>query len=246
MRASPPRSRSEPLRLHWRLFGLSDAARTVCVLFGDHMPRQRRRKRRFRAGGRTRRFHSCRTSKRIRHHPECGWYQTQTDRGATVTGAHRRGDGTRERRSPLGGDGRSDGGANAAVPVIFPSSGGMIRANPSAKNSERVTIPSSGLLGARSGRPCSETATRSREMMSGHMSVCRYPGCLRIAGPEPVDELEHRFGVHHSPSTMVRCAQMWMGPGSSPRFSICLTVGASDSARTVRASLSTLARLMLR
>ena len=78
------------------------------------------------------------------------------------------------------------------------------------------------------------------------MSVCRYPGCLRIAGPEPVDELEHHFGMHHSPNTMARCAQMWMCPGSSPRYSICLTVGASDSAPTVRASLSTLARLMLR
>ena len=58
--------------------------------------------------------------------------------------------------------------------------------------------------------------------------------------------IEHRFGVHHPPNTMARCAQMWMGSGSSPRFSIGLIVGASDSARTVRASLSTLARLMLR
>ena len=121
MRANTPRLRSEPLRLLWELFGLSDTARTVCVLFGDRMPRQRRRKRRFRAGGRSRRFHSCRTSKRIRHHPECGWNQTQTDRGATVTGAGDAGDYAGERGSRSSVAGRSVGATESADPVFHPS-----------------------------------------------------------------------------------------------------------------------------
>ena len=59
---------------------------------------------RFGTGGRTRRFHSCRTSKRIRHHSECGWNQTQTDRSATVTGASDAGDyaGKCRSRSAIG------------------------------------------------------------------------------------------------------------------------------------------------
>ena len=58
-----------------------------CAPFGAGRPLGFWPKRRFRARGRTQRFHSCRASKRIRHQPECGWNQTQTDRGATVTGA---------------------------------------------------------------------------------------------------------------------------------------------------------------
>ena len=65
-------------------------------------------------------------------------------------------------------------------------------------------------------------------------------------GEPPSGGEPSRARIRHPRNPMPRCAQMWMGPGSSPRFSICLTVGASDSARTVRASLSTLARLMLR
>ena len=74
-----------------------------------------------------------RDTERIRHQTECSWNQTQTDRGATVTGAHGRGDGTCERRSRLGGDGRSDGGANAAVPIFYPGNGAMTQANQSAE-----------------------------------------------------------------------------------------------------------------
>ena len=85
------------------------------------MPAQSRRKRRFRAGGRTRRFHSCRTSKRIRHHPECGWNQTQTDRGATVTEAGDAGDYAGERGSRSSVPGRSDGGAEPDGPFFQPS-----------------------------------------------------------------------------------------------------------------------------
>ena len=88
-----------------------------------------------------------------------------------------------------------------------------------------------------------EEALRAQPWTSGEADA---GPSVTVKGSEPVDELEHRFGVHHSPNTMVRRAQMWMGPDSSPRCSIGLTVGASDSARTVRASLSTLARLMLR
>ena len=134
---------------------MSDAVRTVCVLFGDRMPRQRRRKSRFRAGGRTRRFHSCRISKRIRHHPECGWNQTQTDRGATVTGAGDAGDYAGERESRSSVAGRSVGATESADPVFHPSNGGA-HANRSPIDREQFTHP-----GARRGnRP--SVAVRSK------------------------------------------------------------------------------------
>ena len=85
------------------------------------MPRQRQRKSRFRAGGRTRRFHSCRISKRIRHHPECGWNQTQTDRGATVTGAGDAGDYADERELRSSVAGRNVGATESADPDFHPS-----------------------------------------------------------------------------------------------------------------------------
>ena len=125
MRANTPRSRSEPLRLVWELFGLSDAARTVCVLFGGRMPGQRRRKRRFGAGVRTRRFHSCRTSNRIRHQPECTWNQTLTNPCAPVSEAGNSGDEPGGCRTCSGMAGRSNGGTNSADPVFHPNSGDL-------------------------------------------------------------------------------------------------------------------------
>ena len=139
MRASTPRSRSEPLRLLWRLFGLSDAARTVCVLFGDRMPRQRRAS----VDSEPKRvlgdFIFGPTSKRIRHHRECGWNQTQTNRGATVTGAGDAGDYAGERGSRSSVAGGSVGATESAEPFSYPGNGRMTQANQSLENSVRFS-----------------------------------------------------------------------------------------------------------
>ena len=95
---------------------------------------------RFGARGRTRRFHSCRTSKRIRHHSECGWNQTQTDRSATVTGASDAGDYAGKCRSRSSVVGRSVGATESAEPIFHPSNGGAAHMTPVLEDTVRFRI----------------------------------------------------------------------------------------------------------
>ena len=60
---------------------------------------------------------------RTRHQAECSWNPTQSDWGVTVTGVSSTGDEAVESRSHSGVPGRSVGGANAAVPIIYPDTG---------------------------------------------------------------------------------------------------------------------------
>ena len=63
----------------------------------------------------------CRTSKRIRHQPECTWNQTMTDPCAPVSEAGNSGDEPGGCRTCSGMAGRSNGGTNSADPVFHPS-----------------------------------------------------------------------------------------------------------------------------
>ena len=126
-----------------------------CVPLGAGRPLGLWLKRRTRAGRRARRLYLCRTSKRIRHHPECTWNQTLTDPCAPMSGAGNSGDELGGCRTCSGMAGRNVGGTNSADPVFHPSNGGT-HANRSPIDREQFTHP-----GARRGnRP--SVAVRSK------------------------------------------------------------------------------------
>ena len=120
--------------------GASRATRPEpCGPFGAGRPLGLWPKRRTRAGRRARRLYVCRTSKRIRHHPECTWNQTLADPCAPVSGAGNSCDEPGGCRTCSGMAGRNVGGTNSDDPVFHPSNGGVTQSNEPPTNPGRFT-----------------------------------------------------------------------------------------------------------